>query len=127
MVSDDTQQAAPSPSPPTPSLPRSKGVSPTRPPADEHQTAAGPPSAAWDSPQTMLAIQAIQRHSREGGSTPSLGSILAAYSSDGEGDLELLKALLFAKAREDEVSAASWVRTRECEQRTRLGWLRDSY
>ena len=36
--------------------------------------------------------------------TPRLEAILESYSKDGQGDAELLKLLLQAKAREDEVS-----------------------
>lgn len=39
--------------------------------------------------------------------TPRLEAILASYSSDGHGDAELLKLLLQAKAKEDEVSLCS--------------------
>lgn len=36
--------------------------------------------------------------------TPRLDAILEAYAKDGRGDGEMLKALLHAKAKEDEVS-----------------------
>ncbi|KAK4698941.1 hypothetical protein P7C70_g7328, partial [Phenoliferia sp. Uapishka_3] len=58
-------------------------------------------------PHSSIVANAIMSKERDGAVySPSLASILFAYEKNGDGDKELLKALLLAKAKEDERLAA---------------------
>jgi hypothetical protein len=61
--------------------------------------------ASRTTPVEATIAQSIQPRAAQDGVlfSPSLAAILNAYNQDGHGDKELLKALLHAKAKEDEV------------------------
>lgn len=72
-----------------------------------------PPSPTQQSPQEALAANSIVTRDRDGALfSPSLASILFSYEQNGAGDKDLLKALLAAKCKEDEVSLRDMVEGR---------------
>lgn len=64
------------------------------------------PESTLPSPDSTSATVLMQPGNDGRGTwlTPSLSAVLNAYEKEGAGDTELLKALLLAKAKEDEVS-----------------------
>lgn len=88
---------------------RSPSLASPGPAKTEHSTSHSPshqlPAAPTaPTPTAALAQGAIVTRERDGALfSPSLASILFSYEQNGAGDKELLKALLAAKSKEDEV------------------------
>ena len=94
----------------SPSLPLASPVhAKTDHPASHFAPQQAPPPIL---PSASIATRAIVANERDGALfSPSLASLLFSYEQNGAGDKDLLKALLAAKCKEDEVSQKGGWRT----------------